>query len=285
MAFLKIKNRAFSTLASGVSDVATSWTLATGEGTKFPTTGDFHVTCEDEIVKCTSRSDDVLTVVREQEGTTKAAHASGKAVELRITVGIIEEIQGKKAIAGWTSGKILKGGGVGSDPSEVSGWEVLSDWLAGSDADYVDFTGLDINTHQFYILISRIIVAGSTATTYFKLYINGDTTDTNYYTQVLYATDTTIAAERPNVPYFCVGKGIDGQRGVLGFCPVIRDPEGYVRWINQYIRDSAANALMAFYGGIKTGTVTNITSIRIAASVSGGLGTGSRITLCKPRSV
>jgi len=93
MAFLKVKNRAISTLASGVSDVATEWTVATGEGALFPTTGDFHVTCEDEIAKCTSRTTDVLTVVREQEGTTKAAHASGKAVELRITAGVIENIE------------------------------------------------------------------------------------------------------------------------------------------------------------------------------------------------
>lgn len=93
MAFLKIKNRAFSTLASGVDDTTTSWTLATGEGAKFPTAGDFHVTCEDEIVKCTSRSTDVLTVVRAQEGTSAAAHVSGKAVELRITAGVVENVQ------------------------------------------------------------------------------------------------------------------------------------------------------------------------------------------------
>jgi hypothetical protein len=93
MSFLKVKNRAYSTLASGVDDDDTEWALATGEGSKFPTSGDFHVTCEDEIAKCTSRSGDVLTVTRAQEGTSAAAHAAGKAVELRITAGIIEEIQ------------------------------------------------------------------------------------------------------------------------------------------------------------------------------------------------
>jgi len=41
-------------------------------------------------------------------------------VELRITAGIITEIQGKKAIAGWTSDKLLKGAGAGADPSEVN---------------------------------------------------------------------------------------------------------------------------------------------------------------------
>jgi len=93
MAYLKVKNRAISTLASGVSDVETSWTVATGEGSKFPTTGDFHLTCEDEIVKCTARSSDVLTVTRAQESTANVAHVAGKAVELRITAGVVENVE------------------------------------------------------------------------------------------------------------------------------------------------------------------------------------------------
>jgi len=93
MAFLKVANRAISSLASGVDDAVTEWTLATGEGALFPSSGDFHVTCEDEIVKCTSRTGDVLTVSRHEEGTDAAAHASGKAVKLQITAEIIEEIQ------------------------------------------------------------------------------------------------------------------------------------------------------------------------------------------------
>ena len=117
--FLGVKNRAISSLASDVTDVATTWILATGEGAKFPATGDFHVTCEDEIVKVTARSTDTLTVTRAQEGTTGAAHTAGKAVELRITAGIITEIQGKKAIAGWTANKLLKGAGIGANPTEV----------------------------------------------------------------------------------------------------------------------------------------------------------------------
>jgi len=93
MAFLKVKNRAVSTLASGISDSDLSLTVATGEGALFPTTGDFHVTCEDEIAKCTSRTGDVLTVTRAQEGTAAAAHVSGKAVKLNITAAIIAELQ------------------------------------------------------------------------------------------------------------------------------------------------------------------------------------------------
>ena len=61
MAFLNVKNRAESTLASGITDVATELTVATGEGVKFPASN-FHITIEDEILLCSSRSTDVFTI-------------------------------------------------------------------------------------------------------------------------------------------------------------------------------------------------------------------------------
>ena len=93
MAYLKIKNRAVSALAADITSTATSLSVTAGEGAKFPASGDFHVTCEDEIVKVTARSTDTLTVVRAQEGTTGAAHVAGKSVELRITAGVITNVE------------------------------------------------------------------------------------------------------------------------------------------------------------------------------------------------
>lgn len=90
---LKVKNRAKSTLANAVSDTDITWVLATGEGALFPTSGDFHVTCEDEIVKCTARSTDSLTVVRGQEDTTAVANGAGKFVKLNVTAGIFSSIE------------------------------------------------------------------------------------------------------------------------------------------------------------------------------------------------
>jgi len=119
MAFLKVKNRAVSSLSLGMSDNQDFCIVATGEGAKFPTTGDFHITCEDEIMKCTSRSSDTLYVTRAQEGTTAAAHSAGKSVELRVTAGVIENIQ---ALNLTTKGDIVVRGasaperlGIGSD--------------------------------------------------------------------------------------------------------------------------------------------------------------------------
>lgn len=93
MSFLQVKNRAVSTLASGITNVATSLTVASGEGALFPSTFPFHITIENEILECTARSTDTLTVTRAAEGTSAAAHNAGVAVELRITAGIIQELQ------------------------------------------------------------------------------------------------------------------------------------------------------------------------------------------------
>jgi len=90
--FLEVKNRATSTLASAVTAAATTWNVASGEGSNFPASGTFHLTCEDEIVACTSRTGDALTVTRAQEGTSAAAHAAGAAVKLNITAQHLSDI-------------------------------------------------------------------------------------------------------------------------------------------------------------------------------------------------
>jgi hypothetical protein len=87
-------NNASTTLASSINSSATSITVATGTGALFPnpTSPDyFLVTLQGisgtpiEIVKCTARSTDTLTIVRAQEGTTASSFSSSDKVELRIT--------------------------------------------------------------------------------------------------------------------------------------------------------------------------------------------------------
>lgn len=90
---IKLTNNAFGTLAAGINSSATSITLTSGQGARFPTlsAGDyFYATLVDtsnnlEIVKCTARSTDVLTVVRAQESTTARAYSAGDRIEIRLT--------------------------------------------------------------------------------------------------------------------------------------------------------------------------------------------------------
>ena len=96
---VKFSNNGHSTLASSLTTSATSITVASGHGARFPSlTGSeyFYATLIDssnnlEIVKVTARSSDVLTVTRAQESTTARAYAIGDRVELRVTAqGLVD---------------------------------------------------------------------------------------------------------------------------------------------------------------------------------------------------
>ncbi len=90
---VKFANNAFGTLNAGINNSATSITLSSGQGARFPTLASgeyFYATLIDtsnnlEVVKCTARSTDVLTVTRAQESTTAQAFAIGDRIELRVT--------------------------------------------------------------------------------------------------------------------------------------------------------------------------------------------------------
>ena len=69
---VKFSNNGHSTLASSITSSGTSITVASGHGARFPSLSSgeyFYATLIDasnnlEIVKCTARSSDVLTVTR-----------------------------------------------------------------------------------------------------------------------------------------------------------------------------------------------------------------------------
>lgn len=123
-----------STLAAGISDVAVSLAVQAGHGTKFPnpSAGEyFKVKLKDatgnyEIVHCTARAVDTLTIVRAREGTTERAFAGGDKVEIVLTKetletfpqrGVIETIDGDKTYSGLSdfTGKTKFANGIGPD--------------------------------------------------------------------------------------------------------------------------------------------------------------------------
>jgi len=93
--WLQAKNNASSLLAAGIDAMQTTLTVKSGEGSRFPSVFPFRITVDNEIMECTNRVDDVLTVTRGVEETTAAAHVINKAVRLNITASIITQIQGE----------------------------------------------------------------------------------------------------------------------------------------------------------------------------------------------
>jgi microcystin-dependent protein len=99
MAVIIAANNASTTIANSISSTNTTITLATGTGAAFPSpTGDqaFKLSLTDavtrlqhEITLCTSRTGDVCTVLRGQEGTTAQAWSAGDIAANLPTAGTI----------------------------------------------------------------------------------------------------------------------------------------------------------------------------------------------------
>ncbi len=106
-AFRSVANRVSSTIAVGggatLGAAGTTLNVTAGTGANFPAAATatpstwFFVTIDNEILQCTNRATDALTVVRGQEGTAGASHADGAAVELRITAGVFNAAHGNNA--------------------------------------------------------------------------------------------------------------------------------------------------------------------------------------------
>lgn len=91
-------NNISTTLNGAITAVATSIVVTSGTGMPSPAGGDyFLLTITDgtnvEIVKCTSRSVNTLTVVRAQEGTAGFAFANLDSAEIRATAGTLALLQ------------------------------------------------------------------------------------------------------------------------------------------------------------------------------------------------
>lgn len=79
----RFSNQYVSALASGIDNDDTSLTV--GDGTGFPSEGDFRVVVGGELMLCTARSGDTLTVVRGIESATPVSHSSGEKVFVILT--------------------------------------------------------------------------------------------------------------------------------------------------------------------------------------------------------
>jgi hypothetical protein len=95
---IKVTNNGFGTLSAGINSSATTVTVDSGQGARFPTLGSgdfFFATLIDtsnnlEIIKVTARSTDSMTVTRAQDNTSARAFSIGDRIELRPTAALFE---------------------------------------------------------------------------------------------------------------------------------------------------------------------------------------------------
>lgn len=123
------KNNASALLAASISNTATTIVVSAGIGNSFPNpTGSnyFYGTLFDsvgnyEIVKCTARVTDTLTVVRAQDGTNPLAFTAGDGFALRPIAAVMEnfvQLDGAQVVTGV---KTFSGGLIGNVTGNTTG--------------------------------------------------------------------------------------------------------------------------------------------------------------------
>lgn len=122
-------NNAATTLASSISNTATSLTVATGTGALFPnpTSGQyFYMTLANtsgtvEIVKVTARSTDVFTITRGQDNTSAVSWSSGDKVEQRVVAADLNNLGQLDSTNTWALAQTFTSGMTGNVTGNVSG--------------------------------------------------------------------------------------------------------------------------------------------------------------------
>jgi len=174
-------NNAYSTLAAQCNAGATSLTLGSGEGARFPSPsgGDYFLATITqgsgtetswEVVKVTARSTDTLTIVKGQEGTTDATWDSGSKIEIRWTR---DSIPVKSFYGQFPGGFVSTTGAVRWYPPRAMTISKVSAWMSGtSSVDVVVNVKKNGTTAQ-----SITITAGNVSATPVSASISLATTD------------------------------------------------------------------------------------------------------------
>lgn len=79
-------NQGQTTLSSAITST-TATSVSVTSGAVFPSTGNFRVVVDDEIMLCTANASNTLTVVRGYESTTASTHLTAAPIGLALTVG------------------------------------------------------------------------------------------------------------------------------------------------------------------------------------------------------
>lgn len=162
---------------------------------------------------------------------------------------------------------------------EPDGAELLADIIVGTAVTSVDITGLNIGKDDELLLVAS--TTNPTASyNDISLYINSNTTATNYYRQMLRGESTTVSVARSNSSIF---SGNNPSWGSISIVNLKLTNSGYFVFQSHFTRDiGVANEIEIFeLYGTTTFIISSLTSIRLQGNITNAIGIGSRFQLYK----
>lgn len=146
--------------------------------------------------------------------------------------------------------------------------------VTGSAVTSIDFSGLDINTHKSYrIEIEWNNVSASSV--FLNGFINGDTVQTNYYSQLFNITGTSVAGEKSNNARLAY----PFSNEKVALTANISINQGYATTRSLVTRGIGSTVLLEIISMSKIATVTNITQLTFTSSGASAIGVGSKIRI------
>lgn len=152
---------------------------------------------------------------------------------------------------------------------------VISAMTLTSDATNIEYTGLDLDSVKNYFLTMNVTNGNASSQPLMHIYFNDDTTDTNYYTQSVFASSTSVSSDRYNASYLNVSGIRVGMSGMF-FAKIGRVAKPFV------VCESALNSgtyLQFNDTRVVWQTGNNVTKITLHSDQVNGFGSGSKLVL------
>lgn len=207
-------------------------------------------------------------------GLTLANDLSGTADAPQVT-----QARGLRESGGTTLGmgavadrQVLQRSGTTIVGVSVANAFVDEDEVVGSAATQMQVAGLDLSTDQEYYIRAEVKNANA-GTVAFYFEVNGSTTTTGYYRQVIAGNNTTLAGQRDNAP--TLRTALTGE--VMSFriwLALDFDGKPRMSWISGY---SAGSTIQHASGSWLFNTAGNVTSIEIVGASASSLAVGSKM--------
>lgn len=150
-----------------------------------------------------------------------------------------------------------------------------------ADCSSVTFSGLDSNLDGDYYLEANIINA-TTDNHSIRLYVNGDATDANYKTSLIYSAYTTSVTAEANANPGLPPLQASSQMALMVHARCIGGNFNF--YYQGYDQLANGNPCLVTGCGNKTATITNITSLIVSDITGAGIKAGSTFRLYKSNS-
>ena len=153
---------------------------------------------------------------------------------------------------------------------------VSSETVSGGAVAYVDFSGLDLDTDGFYIVLARIINATANSGN-IELAFNSDTVGANYYCQRMLANNAALSGARYNDAI--IGSVVASKDTTIMF---IISRGGSGKPTAQSLANSDEGATLKLDNWcLNWETANNVTAMRILLTSSATMDNGSEIRIYK----